>query len=55
MAYDLFSIPSISSECERAFSSSKRMITDDRYSLKSDIIEANQCLKSWFKNDVANG
>jgi hypothetical protein len=55
MAYDLFSIPGMSSECERAFSSGKRMITDDRYSLKSDIMEADQCLKSWFKNDVADG
>lgn len=30
----------MSSECERAFSSAKRMITDERYNLKNDIIEA---------------
>jgi hypothetical protein len=55
MAYNLFSIPSISSECERAFSASKRMITDERYNLKTDIIEADQCIKSWIKNGVADG
>ncbi|KAM0713361.1 hypothetical protein Q7P35_000814 [Cladosporium inversicolor] len=46
MAYDLFAMPGMSSECERAFSAAKRLITDDRYCLKSDIIEADQCLKS---------
>jgi hypothetical protein len=55
MAFDLFSIPGMSSECERAFSSALRMVTDDRYNLKQDIIEADQCLKSWFKSRVAVG
>lgn len=55
MAFDLFSIPGMSSECERAFSAAIRMLTDDRYNLKYDIIEADQCLKSWFKNRVADG
>lgn len=55
MAYDLFAIPAMSSECERAFSSTKRLITDQRYSLKSDIIEADQCVKSWFRHGIADG
>ena len=55
MAFDLFAIPAMSSECERAFSAAKRMITDERYRLKTDIIEADQCLKSWLKNKLANG
>lgn len=55
MAYDLFAMPGMSSECERAFSSAKRMITDDRYSLKPDIIEADLCLKNWFKSGIADG
>lgn len=42
-------------ECERAFSAAKRLITDDRYNLKSDIIEVDQCLKSWFKYGIADG
>jgi hypothetical protein len=44
----------MSSECERAFSDAKQLIADSRYNLKSDIIQADQCLKSWFKNDVAD-
>lgn len=36
MAYDLFSLPGMSSGCERAFSGAKRMITDARYNLKGD-------------------
>jgi hypothetical protein len=45
----------MSSQCERAFSSALRLVTDDRYNLKQDIIEADQCLKSWFKSRVADG
>jgi hypothetical protein len=55
IAYDLFAMPGMSSECERSFSSAKRMITDDRYNLKPDIIEADQCLKSWHKSGLADG
>ena len=55
MAYDLFSMPAISSECERAFSSAKQLIAEQRYNLKSDIIEADQCLKSWLKNGITDG
>ena len=54
MAYDLLSIPAMSSECERAFSAGKRLITDHRYGLKKDIIEADQCIKSWFKHGIAD-
>ena len=31
------------------------MITDERFSLKQDVIEAEQCLKSWLINKVADG
>jgi hypothetical protein len=55
MAYDLFAMPAMSSECERAFSSAKKLINEQRYSLKTDIIEADQCIKSWLKNGIANG
>jgi hypothetical protein len=55
MAYDLFAMPGMSSECERVFSAAKRVITDDRYSLKPDIIEADLCLKNWFKHGLADG
>jgi hypothetical protein len=31
------------------------MITDERFNLKQDLIEAEQCLKSWLINKVADG
>ncbi|KAM0710102.1 hypothetical protein Q7P35_002464 [Cladosporium inversicolor] len=40
MAYDLFAMLGMS---------------NDRYCLKSDIIEADQCLKSWLKNGIVDG
>jgi hypothetical protein len=54
MAYDLFAMLGMSSECERAFSAAKRLITDDRYCLKSDIIKADQYVKSWLKNGIVD-
>jgi hypothetical protein len=48
-------MPGMSSKCERAFSAAKRLITDDRYCLKSDIIKADQCVKSWLKNGIVDG
>jgi hypothetical protein len=55
MAYDLFSMPVMSSECERAFSYAKQLIAEQRCNLKSDIIEADQCLESWLRNGIADG
>jgi hypothetical protein len=46
-AFDVFSIPLMSDDNERSFSSSKNMITDLRNRLRPNIIEACQCLKSW--------
>ena len=48
LAFTVFSMPAMSSECDRAVSRAGKMITDDRYQLKADIIEANQLLKSWL-------
>ena len=48
MAYDIFSIPLMTDDNERCFSSGRDMITYRRTSLLSDIIEACQCLKSWY-------
>jgi hypothetical protein len=55
MAYNVFSMPAMSSECERAFSAAKKLINEQRYNLKTDIIEADQCIKSWLKNGIADG
>jgi len=46
IAYDVFSMPAMSSECERAFSAIKKLINEQRYNLKTDIIEADQYIKS---------
>ena len=48
MAFDVLSIPAMSAECERTFSSAKLLITDRRARLKEDIIEASECLRAWF-------
>jgi len=47
-ALDMLSIPMMSAECERVFSSAKLLISDTRNRLSVDIIEANECLKAWY-------
>ncbi|KAJ6437067.1 transposase-like protein [Purpureocillium lavendulum] len=48
MALDLFSIPGMSAECERVFSQTKKMITDERNRLAPKVIEADQLQKHWL-------
>ncbi|XP_073287623.1 putative transcriptional regulator tpeD, partial [Primulina huaijiensis] len=55
LAFNLFAIPAMSSEAERVFSHGKKMITDERYNLKADIIEADQCLKNWLLRGLVDG
>jgi hypothetical protein len=55
VAYDLFAVPGMSAECERAFSRAKKMVTEERHSLRADIIEAEQCLKSWLISGIVDG
>jgi hypothetical protein len=52
MAIDLFTIPAMSDEPERTFSSCFLMITSHRGSLESDVVELTQCTKNWLKNGV---
>ena len=47
MALDYLSIPGMSAEPERLFSSARVTITDRRNRLGSDTIEALECLRSW--------
>jgi hypothetical protein len=47
MAGDILSVPAMSAECERVFSSAKLLISDRRNKLGADVIEATECLKSW--------
>lgn len=55
LAFTLFAIPGMSAECERAFSCAKKMVTDERFSFKADVIEAGQCLKSWLQHKLVDG
>ena len=48
MALDLLSIPVMSTEVERVFSSVKRLVTADRNRLQDNTIEVLQLLKHWW-------
>ena len=50
IAIDIFSIAPISDEPERVFSSSRRTISCDRYSLSPAMIEMLECLGHWIDN-----
>jgi hypothetical protein len=47
MARDIFSIPAMSAEVERLFSSAKLMIPPARNLLQADGIEAGERIRSW--------
>jgi hypothetical protein len=49
MALDILSIPTMLALPELLFSSSKLTISDHRYQLDIDTIQAIECLKSWWK------
>lgn len=52
LAFDLLSIPGMSSECERVFSQAKKMITVERNRFKSDMVEAEECTKNWLTHGL---
>ena len=49
-AFDTLSCPVMPTECERVFSSAKKLIAAERNQLVEDIIEACECLKAWWRN-----
>lgn len=51
-AYDVLTIPSMSSEVERVFSSAKILITDRRNRLKGETIEMLELLRDWWRKDI---
>ena len=51
-AFDTLSIPAMSAEIERVFSSSRRTITVDRNTLSNERFEALQCMKHWIDNGL---
>lgn len=54
MAFDLFAVPAMSSECERAFSKASYAITPRRSPLSVDIVEAGETLRSWINSGIVN-
>ena len=54
-ALDTLSIPAMSAECERVFSSAKKLITLERNALADDTIEACKCLKVWWDQGLIRG
>src|ERR1700722_6525305 len=54
-ALDTLSIPVISVECERVFSSAKKLIAPERNALADNTIEACECLKAWWDQGLIRG
>jgi hypothetical protein len=48
-AWDMLSIPAMSSECERSFSGAKLTIVPIRNALEADVVEAIEVLNRWQK------
>jgi hypothetical protein len=53
-AFDTLACPATSYECERVFSSVKRLISPDRNALGDDLIEALECLKAWWDCELVS-
>lgn len=52
MAYDLFAILAMSSECERNFSMASYTISARQSNLLNDIMESGEPLRSWVSDGV---
>jgi hypothetical protein len=51
-AFDTLAIPAMSAECERVFSSTKKLIIPERNRLAEEIIEASECLENWWERGL---
>jgi hypothetical protein len=52
MVLDFFSVPAMSSECERVFSLAKLILTTQRQHMNEMTLEAILCLKLWWKDNA---
>lgn len=50
-AFDLLSIPAMSTECERSFSVAKHTL-EGRWRLGDEVFEATDCLRNWHRNGL---
>ena len=51
-AFDTLAIPAMSAECERVFSSAKKLITPERNRMHEQIIEVSEYLKNWWDHGL---
>jgi hAT family C-terminal dimerisation region len=52
MAFNILSIPAMSTETECIFSNAKLTISSNRNRLGEDIIEATECLNRWYRAGI---
>lgn len=52
MAFDLISIPAMSAEVERVFSSAKKLLTPERNALTPEHLEIYEVLRNWWLRDI---
>jgi hypothetical protein len=51
-ALDTFAIPTTATDCERTFSSGRKLIRPERNRLGDDIIKATECLNAWWGSGI---
>jgi hypothetical protein len=51
-ALDVISIPAMSAEAERVFSSAKKLLTPERNALTTEALEVLECLRNWWMGDI---
>ena len=54
LAINILSIPAMSAEPERVFSSAGKLITKERNRLNDDVVEADECQKHWLLSGLLN-
>lgn len=52
MTFDLISIPAMSADVERVFSSAKQLLTPGRNRINSDSLEKYELLRDWWLHDL---
>jgi hypothetical protein len=52
MALDTLSVPAMATECERGFSSAKKLVSPHRCCIKEDLMEASEGLKAWWDSEI---
>jgi hypothetical protein len=52
LAFDTLSIPAMSAEIERIFSSAKKLLTPERNQMSDETIEVNELLRYWWSRDL---